>query len=183
MRPTLLTAVCLLSSAIAAPTTLIARDTTVIERAVYRVTMSTSRLDQALRSLPQGGSSQEAARYTTNLIGLGREIIEDMNVGAREIRRGPMMGPIENVKIVDPLQNMAKWLQSAMTGWVNAKTMVTVAGRKTNVHEHLLAIAEAVTQFGDGWYNKLPIANKAMGGLMKDRHQAIIEVAVREYTR
>jgi hypothetical protein len=162
---------------------LLARDTTVVERAVYRVTMSTTKLDQALRALPRGGSPQEADRYTSNLLGLGREVIEDLNVGAREIRKGPMMGPIENVKIVDPLENMAKWMQSAMAGWVNAKTMVVAAGRKGSVYAHLLAISEAVTLFGDGWYNKLPMPNKAFGTMIKDRHQAIIEAAVREYTR
>jgi hypothetical protein len=183
MRLTLLPVACLLGSAIAAPLDLVERDTAVIERAIARVTRSTTRLDQALRSLPRGGSTQEADRYTNDLLAMGREVIEDLHLGSREIRRGPMVSPMENVKILDSVDALTKWLQSAMSGWVNAKTMVVAAGRKATVLDHLMSTSEAAASFGEVWVSKLPVTYKALAVLVKDRHQVIIEVAVREYRK
>jgi hypothetical protein len=121
-----------------------------IEKYLSRVTNSLTRLDNSLKSVPHGGSIQEAQRITGDLLKLQGTIVSDLHEGTREIRSwaGP---PLPKAAMISSsLVTTGQKLTSAMMGWVTQKEMVNVSGSKSGLVSQLESFSGALVLFYDG---------------------------------
>src|ERR1700712_2075210 len=106
MRFSILPLVCLLGSVIATPLQLSPRDSSVIESSLKRVLGSMTKLDNGMKKRKSGGDSREAQKETNALVSLGRDLIEELRFGSREVRRGPAVNSFEAIALLQGIDTL-----------------------------------------------------------------------------
>jgi hypothetical protein len=172
-----------LGISLASPIGLEARDVSVFHKSLDRIVATLSRLDVALKSVPSGGSSDQARIIATDLIRLDRNYVEELRLGSRDIRRSAFVPMTESVKLTESLEKFRARLGSTMTGWVNAKNMVTAAGKKAEVLDTLLTTSEATASFHEASITKLSGPLHQAVTRSKTFQAGIIETAIMAYKR
>jgi hypothetical protein len=141
-----------------------------IEKYIARITNDLARLDNGLRSVPRGGSTQDAQRITGDLMKIQGIIISDMREGTREIRTwgGPPL--TKGILIANSLVTTGQKLTSAMRSWASQKEMVQVSGNINAVVSQLDSFEGALVLFYDGIGAKIGIINQ--GSIMNSKNIA-----------
>jgi hypothetical protein len=140
-----------------------------------------SRLDSTLKVVPNGGTFEEAAGRATELIRLQMDYTNLLREGSTDILRGQMMAPANGMKMRESILQVGKLLDSTMSGWVHAKTMVVAAGKRPNAYQELITASTATTVFGDAFVSKMPPAVQAMGKSFSKGCTRSLETAIRAY--
>jgi hypothetical protein len=181
MRLTIIPFLCLLGSVIAIPIELAPRDSSVIERSLKRVLNSMTKLDNGMKQRRSGGDTREAQKETNGLVQLGKDLVEELRLGSREVRRGPAVNSFEAIALLQGIDNLTRVLQSITNGWIDSKRMVLAAGSKATVLNLLLDASEGSTVFSDAIISKLPLLEQTLGQQFKTTFTMIIEMAIKEY--
>jgi hypothetical protein len=173
---------CLLSSAIAAPIETAAQSTAVVDNALRSVANSLTRLDQAMKSRPYGGSVEEAAQITDTLLQLSNVVISDLRNGANDIRsRQATLGTLEGLSLVPSLTSMASNVQSVMNGWADSKKMVVAGGRYDIAVQTLFEAQDRTSIFADAIIAKVPWGEQTLAGTYKTQFTNIIMGCIKVY--
>jgi hypothetical protein len=160
---------------------LVTADLSRVELSLKRISAALTDLDAGIKNIPGGGDTSEAQRQTSNLLSVARVAIDELRLGAREIRRGPNVGAWEGLTLLPSLNSLSTQLDSSSKGWVYAKPMVRAAGMTQTVLELLMDASEATLVFSDTIIGKLPYIEQPLGTTYKNQFVAIIEKSVAEY--
>jgi hypothetical protein len=173
----------LASSAIASPLPPSKRDSRVIDASIKRVTNSLQRLVLEFKQRKPSSTAQDMDRIATALISRNRDLIQDLRFGSREIRRGPSATSYEALLLMQSAASITQGLQGAVNGWIDAKRVIVMAGRKAAVLDELIAAEEASDVFSDAMIAKLPVLNQPLAQQFKTNVNRIIDLAVADYKR
>jgi hypothetical protein len=171
---------CLLGSAISLPIDL-APNVVPAEAYFPKLVTTLSRLENALKTIPPGGSLEEAAGRTNDLVRTQAEYSNTLRDAARDVRRGQNMVPTDGMRMISSIQQVGKLLQSTSTGWVHAKEMVVAAGKRNDVYQELINASDATSIFGDAFVAKMPPAVQSRGKSFSKDCTSYLEAAIKAY--
>jgi hypothetical protein len=126
-----------------------------LEQYIYRIIGSLTLLDNSLKSVPPGGSVEDAQRITYDLSNIQGTIVSDLREGARQIRAWPSASLYQAPSVSSSLTAAGQKLTSAMRGWLRQKDMVEASGNKSNIVGQLESLAGALSVFYDDVYAKI----------------------------
>jgi hypothetical protein len=171
---------CLFGSTFSAPIDL-ATQAVPAESYFPRLINVLSRMDNALKTIPGGGSLSEAAGRTNDLLNMQVEYVNILRDGANAVRRGQNMLPTDGMRMISSIQQVGKLLSSTSAGWVQARDMVTAAQKRNDVYQELIIASDATGLFGDAFVGKMPIPAQTMGKSFSKSCTTSLENAVRAY--
>ncbi len=183
MRFNILSAVCLVSSVVAVPTTLAAHDISVLDDAMRRVSGAMQNLDFALRSLTPYRDVSEADAQATWVLQYSRVLIDELNFGARGVRMGPAINTIEALSLPQKTSTMFKQLQGVIASVRGVRPTIQAAGKKPWVLDELMKSSDAMASFFDAVMSRLGPVEAGLTAATKQQFLGAFGVAIREYRR
>jgi hypothetical protein len=171
---------CLLGSTFSSPIDL-APQAVPAEAYYPRLITTLTRLDNALRVIPGGGSLGEAAGRTNDLLNMQNEYVMILRDAARDVRRGQNMVPTDGMRMISSIQQVGKLLQSTSAGWIRAKDMVVAAGKRNDVYQELIIASDATSMYGEAFVAKMPPLVQSRGKSFTKDCTDYLEGAVRAY--
>jgi len=182
MRLGSLSFACLLGSVIAAPITRRPQSTSVIDLAIKNVSASLTTLERALKSRPPGGSSEDAAKVTDNLLGLSYNAITALRNGATDIKtKQATLMPLEGFQLFPTLNTLSNQLQNVVNGWVDSKKMAIAGNRYDATLQMLFEASDRTGIFADTAISKLAIGEQTLSGWIKTTFTGILEKGIKVY--
>jgi hypothetical protein len=154
-----------------------------MERYIARTSQALQGLDHALKTVPPGGTPQDAQRITESLIKMQRVIIEDLENGAREVRafNAAPLGVIPGIR--NSLPPLGTQMQAVMNRWIAQKIMVNAAGRIPTMIRELEAFSSAWIRFADACASKLGSGSSTWIRAFSDQGRYSVEAAINAYKR
>jgi hypothetical protein len=151
------------------------------EAILPKIVSALTKLDSALKSIPNGGSFEEAEGRATELIRLQMEYTNIMRDGSRDVRRGQNMLPPDGMRMIQTIYQVGSLLQSTTSGWVRAKAMVVAAEKRPSAYQGLLTASDATAQFTDTFVSKMPAAVQSRGKSFAKECIGYLEAAIKAY--
>jgi hypothetical protein len=174
---------CLLGSVIALPVQLTTRDLSVIDAALRRVSDSMTRLNTAISTVPPFKDANEADYQINTILSFSKGLIEELQFGAANIRRGPTVNTIEAISLPAKVDSLGRLLQSVVSGVIKIKSRAVAAGRKPWVLEELINASAAMGSFFDAVLGKLAPLEQVLTAATKQQFLRTLDSAILEYRR
>jgi gas vesicle protein len=171
----------LIGGAIAAPTQLIERDSSVADAAFKRILKSMTKLDDAMKKRPRDGDEADARKISNNFIELAKEGMDEVRFSTREVRRGPAISQSEAIKLALAIPAIGDTFKSITKGWIDSKDMIVLAGLKKQIKALLVEGSEGLIGFTEAVITKLPKIDQKMAQLMKTAFVDVLEPAISTY--
>jgi hypothetical protein len=182
MRFNILSAVFLVGSVIAVPPELVARDISVVDNAMKRVSGALQDIDRALQAITPYRDAREADAQTTWILKYSRVLIDELQAGSRDIKRGPTVNTMEALSLPQKTDTMFKQLQNVIAGIKKLKPAVVVGGRQRAVYTELRYGSDAMAGFFDAVVTKLGPVEAALTMATKSQFLSAFEAIVREFS-
>jgi hypothetical protein len=176
---TLLPSLPLLTLALAAPIPA----ANVVDVQLRNVNRALSTLDAALRAIPFNGTPDEARRVTNDLVGVHRGYLQSLRSGSSEIKRSQVLSMADTYTLLEGFDKMGNWLQSTMNGWVNAKGMVNVAGKRGEVRDLLHTTLDTSNGFAEACFSKMMLPSAVASAAYQTKFGGLIDSAIKEFSR
>jgi hypothetical protein len=159
------------------------RDTSVIDRYIKRMTDQLTYLKNTIRSLPSGGTQDDANRGAMQLLDLHKRLNNDMRDGAREIRKGPSVNAIEAVVLLTGINSFSNLISDVVLSMTseNVKRMIWTAGKQDaqkRFYSELVAAQDACIAISDAMMGKMPLIDLAAANIIKNSFVSLLEPAV-----
>jgi hypothetical protein len=177
----ILSILCVLSTALALPTTTHQQDITVISAAMRRVNASLKKLDNALKA--SSNLSPNGNQQVLDLLALDWEVADEVRFSVQQISQGPKIPDLEAVVLLVDFYELPSLIYNVCDGWMVAKRLVQQAGRQKDVLEELINDSKAITQFSNALLGKLGKIPRAAGDGLTKILTTIMDVAIEDYRR
>jgi hypothetical protein len=162
MRPSIITTLCLFGSAIAAPVSLVPRDSMIIEISLRSVSASLQNLVTLIQGL-ETHKGPNLNQHISMITHHGQELSSVMKKGANDIRRGPDATLFEATSLLGPVQQLEYATSKAVDAWIASRKTIIDSGGKYAVREILTSQQKDVDEFTQAMIKKLPFAAQYIG--------------------
>jgi hypothetical protein len=157
MRASILPLFCLAGSIIAAPVSLVPRDSTVIEISIRSVQASLQNLATLIHGL-ETHKGPDLNKHISMITHHGQELSDTIRKGAENIRRGPDVTLIESSSLLQPVNQLLSATSTAVNAWIASKKTIENSGGKQAVRR-ILEVQKADSDvFTKAMIAKMPYA-------------------------
>ncbi|KAF2426550.1 hypothetical protein EJ08DRAFT_651654 [Tothia fuscella] len=181
MKTSFLPILCVLSSALAAPLGLVARETLVIENSIRTISASLQNLAAEIRALDNHRAGTPFNDHVALIKHHGDDLANSISRAAGDVRRAPNVNLNEANSLFLPVQNLADSTQRAVDAWIAAKNTVVRSGGQQVVVNIIRNQRNAGEEFTKAVVSKMPAAAAFVGQLYGDRVRASADLALRAY--
>ena len=181
MRFIILSALCLLGSSFAAPTSIGPRDMTVINYNFGRVQAALNILDQGMARKPAFSDQQGTITYVKNRLQATNQAINEFTTGAAEIRRGPSINDLEAVGLNTPANAAVNSLNKIIANWVSIKRQAGQVGAQSAVLSALTQLESSAGTFMDAINIKAGFISGGIGSMYKTSLTSAVRKGVDAY--
>jgi hypothetical protein len=181
MRFALLPVLYLVSSTIAAPANLIERDDIVAKYHISQILNSLKSLESTVRREPRYSDTRATDDFFKSVTTQQVALTDHLRDGANEIRRGKSLNDFEALSIstsVTPMENSIRNINNQL---IKFKREAERAGQKDAIRRNLIRDQIEGNNFWDALTSKLTVLSGAFAAQNRQRFNAILDRAIREY--
>jgi len=147
----------MLGSSIAAPVSLVARDSTIIEISVRSVQASLQNLVTLIRGL-ETHVGPDLNKHISMITHHGDELSSITRRGADDIRRGPAVGLMESPGLLPSVNSLLDATSKSVDAWIASRNTIFKSGGKEAVRRILEVQKSDADRFQKAIIEKLPAA-------------------------
>jgi hypothetical protein len=181
MKFSVISALCLVGSAIAAPA-LEKREDTVAKYHITRILQSVDSLDKNIRKEPRYSDARATDDFFRSILQQQRRLTDDLRDGATEIRKvREKINDFEATGIATRVMPLEGQIRSITNQMIKFKREAERARVKDQILRNLIRDQQEGNNFWDALIDKLTLLSGSFAKNNKNRYNTILDRAVREY--
>jgi hypothetical protein len=181
MRASIIPLFCMVGSIIAAPASLAARDSAIVEISLRSVQASLQNLATLIHGL-ETHKGPDLNKHITMITHHGQELSDTMRKATQDIRRGPDVTLVESTGLLQPVNALMSATSTAVNAWIASKKTIVDSGGKAAVRHILEVQKQDSDAFTKAMIAKMPYAvGKTIGEWYASLVSASIDRAINTF--